>query len=175
MFILTNYTLEKVNDRCFKVNANQKFNCTVCNSNLIKFGYKKRKFIPFEQDEKVTYILQRVKCNNCGNIHVLLPNNLVPYRRHESITVEACINAKGETDFPINCHSSTVYRIKKWFKTKTEVIYSALVKRRKLYPINGEPPLPTQNKLQENKGWLRNIAWDLINHRFLRPTHFAYT
>jgi hypothetical protein len=50
--------------------------------------------MPFDKDEKVTYVLQSMKCNNYGKMHILLPDKLTPCIKHKSKATLACIDAQ---------------------------------------------------------------------------------
>ena len=58
-------------------------------------------------------IIRRLRCNNCRKIHHELPDILVPYKRHESESIEAAVNGD---DHCVAADESTISSWRIWFR-----------------------------------------------------------
>lgn len=94
-----------------RVLSEEKSNCPICRGNLRKFGTRDRMVIK-GCGTKVTLIIRRLRCAECGTVHHELPDMLVPYKRHCAETIENIID--DETGTPC-CEESTIQRIKAWW------------------------------------------------------------
>ena len=114
MIIAATYRLEY----CKKENVryvwvDEEIICPVCAcATLIKKGWRKRKLILIDGDERVLKV-RRVRCKECKRIHHVLPDIIVPYKRHCLETVEKIVQGNEEETF---CEESEINRIKSWWR-----------------------------------------------------------
>jgi hypothetical protein len=75
-------------------------------------SWRQRKLVS-DDEKKMTLLIRRLFCPECGRIHHELPDCIVPYKRHCAATIEKIIDDKAEEP---PCESKTIRRIKTWWK-----------------------------------------------------------
>ena len=115
MINITKYRLEyKKKEKVFYVWADEEVVCSICGcKDMTRKGRRKRLVIMPSGKIRVLKI-RRLKCKNCKKIHHELPDIIVPYKLHNSQTIEEIINGADEA---ICCEESTINRIKAWWLT----------------------------------------------------------
>ncbi|HHY65869.1 MAG TPA: hypothetical protein GX517_01490 [Alicyclobacillus sp.] len=58
--------------------------------------------------EKIQLIIRRLRCGRCRRIHHELPDILVPYKRHEALSIEAAVSEPPAE--PVGVEESTLRR-----------------------------------------------------------------
>jgi hypothetical protein len=102
-----------VKENVWYVWVDEEIVCSVCDcATLIKKGWRKRKLILIDEGEWVLKV-RRVRCKECNRIHHILPDILVPYKRHCLETVEKIVQGNQEETF---CGESDINRIKSWWR-----------------------------------------------------------
>lgn len=96
----------------YHVRSKEKSICPLCSSQELKVaGTRARKVIK-SCGEKLILVIRRLRCSNCGRIHHELPDNIVPYKRYSSKSIETILDGAEDT---VSCEESTIHRIRKWF------------------------------------------------------------
>ena len=80
--------------------------CPDCNQKM-KVRDSRKRTVMDESGEKYEFRLRRFKCDTCNNIHLELPDCLIPYKRYSKHTIDIVLN--GECDY-YSIDQSTVYR-----------------------------------------------------------------
>ena len=133
--------------------------CPVCDCTaLIKKGWRKRKLILIDE-EKIILKVRRVRCKKCGKIHHVLPDIIVPYKRHCLETVEKIVQGNENEVF---CEESEVNRIKSWWRKM--LLHIAMLEA----TIKSLLPNPPESRLRKAVRILANAhrwpgtrtAWD---------------
>ena len=87
--------------------------CTNCKGPLVKFGTVDR-YIKTRYCKREKTNLQRYRCKNCGMVHRMIPDYILPYKQYEADVIngvrEGLITAstKGFEDYP------TELTMKRW-------------------------------------------------------------
>ena len=114
--------------------------CSACDSSeLIKKGWRRRKLILLTGTLMI-FMVRRVRCKNCGKIHHVLPNTIIPYKRYDAETIEKI--TEGDPN-ETRCEESTINRIKAWWSKMrfyVLVIAASMTEGRKIQ-ITTEPKL----------------------------------
>jgi len=94
--------------------ADEPLNCSFCaSSELVRKGWRSRTLITLI-GSLLLLLVQRVRCKNCGKIHHVLPDIIVPYKRYSAETVEAIIDGCAEKALR-GLDEQEIYRIKTWW------------------------------------------------------------
>lgn len=96
----------------FFVRSGEQNPCPFCDGLLKVIGSRHRGYIDGLGDRKVLMI-RRLRCLPCDKIHHELPDLLVPYKRHESKSIEAAVS--GDATLTVAADESTIIRWKQWF------------------------------------------------------------
>jgi hypothetical protein len=114
--------------------------CPFCAcAEMIKKGWRKRKLILLDDEVSILKV-RRVLCKDCNKIHHVLPDIVVPYKRHDSKTIEKIIQgSQGET----LCEESEINRIKAWWQKL--LLYIAILEA----SIKTQMPAPPESKLSK--------------------------
>ena len=145
-------------------------------------GSRKRTLIQADGD-KVKLIIRRLRCRkeSCRRIHHELPDIIVPYKRHESETIEQIISEpadEAERSYP--CEASTVYRIKMWFSLLREYLESSIQALKELYASDTVlyarlcGLLPLHAVMRRTDGCLKRIVRIVVNSGRWPHTRLAY-
>lgn len=178
MIVITKYRLEKDESDGHKiwVKSKEKSMCPVCLSETLKVIGSRHRGVLDSKGEKLIIVIRRLRCTTCKKIHHELPDILVPYKRYLSECIEAII--EGEHD-RIACESSTIYRLKRWFKTMVPHIKgslaSAAAKINAKREESGEPfPKTIKAYVGDEVGWLRRAVRIVVNINNWIHTRFAF-
>lgn len=98
--------------RVFFVRSAEQIPCPCCNGPLDVIGSRQRKYINGLGEQKIL-IIRRLQCERCKRIHHELPDNLIPYKRYGSKSIEAVIT--GNTKLTVTADESTLSRWRNWF------------------------------------------------------------
>lgn len=112
MIILSNYHILSRNGRYYVV-SKESHTCPACQGPLKVRDSKRRKVI-LDEGEVRTFYLRRLKCMNCGGLHVELPDLLVPHKHYSRSVIEMAL-VGSLTSCP--AENSTIYR---WNKEREE-------------------------------------------------------
>ena len=85
--------------------------CPICQGHLNGFGWRQRIVIQTDGSKKVL-LIHRLQCAQCEKIHHLLPDILIPYKRHCAETVLNIIDGNLKD---VICDDSTIHRIRAWW------------------------------------------------------------
>jgi len=125
MIILSKYDMNQISQQLFYIRSKEYVSCPCCGDQLQVIGSRKRKYIN-KLGEEVTLIIRRLRCKKCKRVHHELPDILIPYKHHESISIENVLSETDNSDAPVE--ESTIYRWKRWFgqlsKKKTSILPS---------------------------------------------------
>jgi hypothetical protein len=90
----------------------------------------------------MTLIIRRLRCALCRVIHLELPDIIIPYKRRSAGMIEKII--AGDTA-GMSCESSTIRRIKAWWKASFLYFESVLASLREKYnAVFPERPTPKE-------------------------------
>lgn len=171
MVIITQY--EIICKRKFKnlVKSNEVHICPVCGGRLGVKDYRLRSVIKNGETSPRWYKLRRLQCCQCHRLHLELPDFMVPFKRHESASVQEVLDGK-----PTACcaEESTMLRWKKAFAARalqTEMALRLLLSkvRGKYRPLLNETSLLTQLR-KNNFHWLSLVTRLLLAAGFGPPT-----
>lgn len=115
----------------------QKFKCPNCNcSEFNYYGYYIRNVVSINEEGNILEYkikLKKIKCKNCGMIHAIIPNFLIPYRQYCLKTINKVLEDKIEKEFSnkdiIEKYNISRQLLKKWidvfscFKNKLSTLY----------------------------------------------------
>jgi len=120
MLIITKYRQETRNGK-IHIRSDEKLTCPICTSDLKVIGSRNRKAIV--NGKQQIYVIRRLQCKKCKQIHHELPDLMVPYKRHSLQGIEEAIATtenEGQSE-EINekkpkIRQATKWRIKKWWR-----------------------------------------------------------
>lgn len=93
--------------------------CPICGvSDLIVIGSRKR-ILYDGSGEKRILVIRRLRCKGCSRVHHELPDQIVPYKRYASKSIEEILDQDSPA---VACESSSIYRIRRWFLEISEYI-----------------------------------------------------
>jgi len=122
------------------VRTDEQVICSVCDCEvLIKKGWRRRTLILIN-DEELVLMVRRVKCKGCNKTHHVLPDIIVPYKRHDLETIEKIVlHNQNETV----CEESVINRIKTWWRRL--LLYATMLQSSKQiqFPAPSKPQLST--------------------------------
>lgn len=112
MIVLNNYHIVTKNDRYYVV-SKESSTCPVCQGPLKVRDSKMRKVILSGGEVRIFH-LRRLKCIQCGVLHVELPDLFVPHKHYSRNVIEMALVGSLS-----NCpaENSTIYR---WSKERSE-------------------------------------------------------
>lgn len=150
--------------------------CPICSGSLKVRDTKRRKLrCTIEEIAVKTYLLRRMRCENCGKLHTELPDCMQPYKQYEADAIQAEIDGSQENP---SADESTLRRWKAEFhkvKNQLEGALRALWSERSgiHYPL-----LPQDSLLrilrEKIPCWLRFVNKVLTNREFDIHTQFAF-
>jgi hypothetical protein len=165
MIFLHNYVLKHHQKSEFPlvINLDHDPLCPFCNSKTKYFGRRKRKTINPVSGIKEPIMIERRRWlnNNCHTIHHLLPDFIVPYKRHLSTTIEQFITTGQQQS--VICDSSTVRKAIKWFALCLGYFLTAIKSRQGRYPLSDDKPIESKADLIDGSGWLKRLVISLAN------------
>ena len=159
--------------------------CPLCGGVLKCFGTRLRKCI-LRSGEKIVLSLRRLRCSNptCRRIHHELPDFLVPYKRHESASIElVCAPWVKLREVDVAVEDRTIGRWKRWLETFASYWEGCLrtISARMGLQSGTNPEASSTSPLQRlfqlvgsRPGWLAEIVRTLVNAGFWVQTHSAW-
>ena len=164
MIIISKFILQfNPDDKFYHLEINEDVICPICGSDkLIPKGKPKRKLIMLD-GEKRRLKLIRLKCRNCTKTHRVLPDIIIPYKRHcvetyNDVITNDAVNA-------IYCEVNTIQRIKAWWIAIQLYIKSVLLAIKEKHGID----LSTTKKLVEIVRALANTHLWPVTRSVLMP------
>jgi hypothetical protein len=91
----------------------------------------------------------------------MLPDFLVPYKRHVSATIEQLITTEQRQS--VACEHSTLRKTINWFKHFIGYFIAATKSRQIRHPLSDDSPIESRADLLAKPGWLRMLAISLAN------------
>ncbi len=167
--------------KLFYIRSSETCTCPLCDNELGVIGSRKRTLIQADGTE-IKLIIRRLKCRgkNCSRIHHELPDRVVPYKRHESETIEQIITSADETKTTHPCEAATVYRIKVWFSLLREYFENSIQALKELYRNNAVlyGKLCALSRSPDGccctAGWLKCLVRILVNSGRWQQTRSVY-
>jgi len=113
MIIVNEYRIEySALMNAYYIWADEPLLCSFCGcEKVIKKGWRKRGSIDHLENSKILMV-RRIKCKDCGKMHHVLPDTIVPYKHYNTEAIERIIRGKAEETF---CSESEINRIKSWW------------------------------------------------------------
>jgi uncharacterized protein YbaR (Trm112 family) len=180
MIILSQYEISyNTKYSIYQVNSAEESNlcCPYCNG-ILKFRDRKRRSaIRKENNERCWYLLQRLKCKDCGKIHVELPDFMLPYKHYDAEMVQDTIDEKEENYCAAD--DSTIRRWKTSFKFAKARISALLIAMWMKTSVNSAPLFKAEDALCDVKemrpcDWLTFVIRMLVNGGYRICTQFAF-
>ena len=111
MISINKYRLKKDTEGRFHVKSYEIIPCPICGGVLSVIGTRERGIIN-NVGKKWIFVIRRLRCKICRAIHHELPETIMPYKRHCSMTIEKIVAGKiGEAP----CETRTIQRIRTWW------------------------------------------------------------
>lgn len=127
---------------------------------------------------KIHLTIRRLRCSNetCHLIHHELPDIIVPYKRHEALTIGYLILLPlNQTMLSHPCEISTIYRLRTWFSLLQKFIKENMECRKKLfildiklYHLLCHSHIPTSS-INIYPDWIQQLIRFLVNNGHWRP------
>lgn len=148
--------------------------CPICGSRLKCIGSRYRICIR-EDGEKIYIIIRRLRCKNkdCRIIHHELPDLLVPYKRHASVSIEKILTFPGSpVTSDIGAEDGTFRAWNRWFRRLAGNWRGCLqaINHRMGQASEEDVVSPSQSLLQalyslvgSHSGWLARIVRSVVN------------
>lgn len=136
MIIITDYSQDKKDGKTF-IHSKESSHCPICGSKLKVIGSRKRMTIGTDGIQQ-TYVIRRLRCVECGQIHHELPDTLVPYKRHCAETIEDAISEKEPQDTAGNV---TMKRLRNWWSNMSFYFYNVIASLEAKYDVNFPTPI----------------------------------
>ena len=162
-------------NRCgFFIRSDGQGLCPVCGNPLKCIGSRYRTCIR-ENGEKIFILIRRLRCRNqdCRRIHHELPDMLVPYKRHESASIEKIVALAGKPVFSDTSAEDCTFRTwNRWFRRMAGYWHGclqAISSRVGSAPVEesvSSSSLPLQALFQlvgSHSGWLARIVRSVVN------------
>ncbi len=145
--------------------------CPLCQTDLKVLGSRKRKLID-EDGITITLVIRRLRCKNeqCKKIHHELPDTVIPYKRHTTMTYERTIEG---IDYNAPVENSTLLKIRKWFQDRADALVGGLLGAYVMVTNDFAVGLSTfpQSMLErirffvgKDPGWLKKVVRILVNN-----------
>ena len=154
--------------------------CPFCGGVLKVIGSRRRGYIDGLGDRKVL-VIRRLRCLPCNKIHHELPDLLVPYKRHESKSIEAALSE--DATLTVAADESTISRWKQWFLDLAGHFAGALFSIAIRYGIKAAeeisdlPQSPLQRIWQhvgDAPRWLARVVRPVVNANYWEQTRSAF-
>ena len=179
MIIISKYKLVLIDENdssTFRVVSEENSICPVCLSEKLKSISSRKRNAINSRGDKLIIVIRKLKCTNCKKIHHELPDIVVPYKRYLSEHIESII--EGEVDI-VPCESSTIYRIRQWFKRigihiKGSLESTAAKMKLKIEASNKTILQAIKAYVGEGPGWLSRAVRIVVNTNNWVHTHFAF-
>ncbi|WP_353733612.1 DUF6431 domain-containing protein [Rossellomorea vietnamensis] len=169
--------------KAFFIKCAEKVPCPCCNHQDFKvIGSRERK-LKDERGMARTFIIRRLRCQQCNKIHHELPDLMIPYKRYAADVIEETIFQTAH--LTVAADESTIYGWRKWFSTLIDywlfILQSLLIQ----FEQNETPTvdlssrlLPVHKRIGQwfgtASGWLGKIVHPVANHHFWIHTRSAF-
>jgi len=126
-------------------------------------------------------MIRRLRCSPCNKIHHELPDLLVPYKRHESMSIEAAVSE--DATLSVAADDSTINRWKQWFSDLVHHFAGALFSIAIRYGIKSvedisELPQSPLQRIWQHVGdaprWLARVVRPVANANYWVQTRSAF-
>jgi hypothetical protein len=126
-------------------------------------------------------MIRRLRCSPCNKIHHELPDLLVPYKRHESKSIEAAVSE--DATLSVAADESTINRWKQWFSSLVNHFAGALFSIAIRYGIKSAeevsdlPQSPLQRiwrHVGDAPRWLARVVRPVVNANYWIQTRSAF-
>ena len=171
------HLLRDETDRCiYHVKSQEASICPVCGvSELIVIGSRKR-ILYDSSGEKRILVIRRLRCKGCSRLHHELPDQIVPYKRYASESIEEVLDNVSPV---VACENSSIYRIRRWFFELSEYIagcIAAVAAQRGLVSVEKSRSAIRRIKEQvgEEAGWMARAVRILANTNLWVHTRSAF-
>ena len=123
----------------FIVVALNESHCPICQAMLVMRATRERVWWLGNEEMRIL-LIRRLYCEDCKRIHHEIPDCLVPYKRYGADVIENIVSGEVRAkDLP--CPSSTVSRIRAWWKAVKSYFLQILVVLEARYKVSfGNPP-----------------------------------
>jgi len=181
MVILSEFRLDRKGESLF-VRSHEVNFCPVCGGSLRVIGSRGRSYVK-TNGNTVRLVIRRLRYNEekCSKIHHELPNLLVPYKRHCSMTIERIVTGIGIDS--IYAEMSAIRRIKLWFRERLDYIYGELLHARSkldgfskqcIKDLSSSKLKRIHNLVGSSPGWLMHVVRILVNNSRWLHTRMVY-
>jgi hypothetical protein len=126
-------------------------------------------------------MIRRLRCSPCNKIHHELPDLLVPFKRHESKSIEAAVSE--DATLSVAADESTIKRWKQWFSSMAHYFAGALFSIAIRYGIKyveetSELPQSPLQRIWQHVGdasrWLARVVRPVVNANYWVQTRSAF-
>jgi hypothetical protein len=152
-----------------------------CGEHLKVIGSRQRK-LHTSAGEIKKFVIRRLRCMGCRQIHHELPDCIVPYKRYESACVEQVVSDSPEV-IDVAAENATLYRWQHWFRRHTAYLLGCLSSISIRYHQDSAqiPSVPSQSTHQRigryvgnAPGWLARIVRPIANANCWLHTRSAW-
>jgi hypothetical protein len=164
----------------FFVRSGEQNPCPFCDGLLKVIGSRRRGYIDGLGERKVLMI-RRLWCSPCNKIHHELPDLLVPYKRHESKSIEAAVSE--DATLTVAADESTIIRWKQWFSDLAGHFAGALFSiairfgmkaAEEISELSQSPLLRIWQYVGDAPRWLARVVRPVVNANFWAQTRSAF-
>jgi hypothetical protein len=126
-------------------------------------------------------MIRRLRCSACNKIHHELPDLLVPYKRHESKSIEAAV--LPDATMSVAADEATINRWKQWFSSLVHYFAGALLSIaircgiKSVEEVSDLPRSPLQRIWQhvgDAPRWLARVVRPVVNANYWVQTRSAF-
>jgi len=133
MVMISKYRLEYNRDEdVYYVLSDEKINCPICSCKHMRGKGRRKRGVIKTSGDKILLIIRRLLCGNCLKIHHELPSIIVPYKRHNTETIENILNNEY---INVSCEESTISRIKSWWAVMQKYISAIVMSLNEKYQV----------------------------------------
>lgn len=171
MIIIHNYHIIDTNgiEKC--VSCESELRCPVCGERLFCRDWKMRRYRDVDGIKHVLWI-RRMKCGICDRLHNELPDFIIPYKQHVSLTIEKAVEENLLGKELLSVYIPDVKTVKRWRIWIEENILKLNSNIEKICKKNQYiqkysiiVPITLKELVINAKGWLSAILdLTLINH-----------
>ena len=139
--------------------------CPKCGGELRVKDYRERQGWT-KYGDKPKYQLRRLQCEECGAIHIELPNILLPYKRYNAETIECVLNGEDW-----NCVAS-IRTKKRWLGWYDRIWMPILYLQNSIQnkDLNLRRLKDHTTEKPKEAGWLKTAVMTIINSGEKVPT-----
>ncbi len=163
----------------FFVRSLEPFFCPCCHSKKRTVVGSRDRMLIQETGDKITLRIRRLRCKLCETLHHELPNKIIPYKRHEAISIEAVLEKRELLDTPAD--GSTLKRWQLWFGGLKchllGVLASTVVKssgKPDKAPLTGDALQRIRQIVGDAVGWLGRVVQTVVKSNLWAQTRSAF-